>query len=149
MSTCIQNFLKFRPLLSELVSRDIMMWGIQNEVYQSEQFAQFGNEFKVDKETLIAFNKGLAELAQREDKSRYIVQAEIDLASANEAAAEWSRGGKVDYSGVNLYIGFKSDVSNGGEKERKKITDILNKKMMIIKKLSNRFFDDYRIWSRG
>lgn len=57
MSTCIQNFLKFRPLLSELVSRDIMMWGIQNEVYQFEQFAQFGNEFKVDKETLIAFNK--------------------------------------------------------------------------------------------
>lgn len=27
MSTYIQNFLKFRPLLSELVSRDIMMWG--------------------------------------------------------------------------------------------------------------------------
>lgn len=138
MSTYIQNFLKFRPLLSELVSRDIMMWGIQNEVYQSDQFAQFGNEFKVDKETLIAFNKGLAELAQREDKSRYIVQAEIDWASANEAAAEWSRDGKVDYSGVNLYIGFKSDVSNGGGKGRKKITDILNKKI-----------DDYRIWSRG
>ena len=59
MSTYIQNFLKFRPLLSELVSRDIMMWGIQNEVYQSDQFAQFGNEFKGDKETLIAFNKGL------------------------------------------------------------------------------------------
>lgn len=48
MSTYIQNFLKFRPLLSELVSREIMMWGIQNEVYQSDQFAQFGNEFKVD-----------------------------------------------------------------------------------------------------
>ena len=29
MSTCIQNFLKFRPLLSELVSRDIMMWGFK------------------------------------------------------------------------------------------------------------------------
>lgn len=113
----------------------IMMWGIQNEVYQSDQFAQFGNEFKVDKETLVAFNKGLAELAQREDKSRYIVQAEIDWTSANEAAAEWSRDGKVDYSGVNLYIGFKSDVSNGGEKGRKKITDILNKKIDDYKKI--------------
>ena len=65
-----------------------MMWGIQNEVYQSDKFAQFGDDFKVDKETLIAFNKSLAELAQSEDESRYIVQAEIDGTDANETAAE-------------------------------------------------------------
>ena len=107
----------------------IMMWGIQNEVYQADKFAQFGDDFKVDKETLIAFNKSLAELAQSEDESRYIVQAEIDGTDANETAAKWSRDGRIDYTGVNLYVGFKSNLSSGGEKGRSTITDTVNRKL--------------------
>lgn len=128
-----------RAQLKEMIRQgynhpSIMMWGIQNEVYQSDKFAQFGDDFKVDKETLIAFNKSLAELAQSEDESRYIVQAEIDGTDANETAAEWSRDGRVDFTGLNLYVGFKSDVSSAGEEGRKKITDTLNKKIDKYKK---------------
>ena len=115
----------------------IMMWGIQNEVYQSDSFASFGDDFKVDEATLVQFNSQLAELAQREDTTRYITQAEIDNKRANEVCAKWSRNGKVDYTGVNLYVGFKSNVSSGDEKGRKEITDTLNEKIDSYKKIYN------------
>ena len=112
----------------------IMMWGILNEVYQSDKFASFGDDFKVDEATLIAFNKELADYARQEDTTRYIVQAEIDSTHANEVAAEWSKNGKIDYTGVNLYIGFKSNLSKAGDAGREKLTDILTRKMDNYKK---------------
>lgn len=123
-----------REQLKEMIHQgynhpSIMMWGIQNEVFQSDSFAKFGDDFKVDEDTLVAFNSALAELAQSEDSSRYIVQAEIDGTAANKTAAKWSRDGRVDYTGLNLYIGFKSNVSSGGEKGRKTITNTVNKKI--------------------
>lgn len=73
----------------------IMMWGILNEVYQADRFASFGSDFKVDEQTLIDFNKELADIAQQEDITRYIVQAEIDNKEANKVASKWSKMEKL------------------------------------------------------
>ena len=62
------------------------------------------------------------------------MQAEIDSTHANEVAAEWSKNGKIDYTGVNLYIGFKSNLSKAGDAGREKLTDILTRKMDNYKK---------------
>lgn len=123
-----------REQLKEMIRQgynhpSIMMWGILNEVFQSDSFARFGDDFKVDEDTLVAFNSALAQLAQSEDSTRYIVQAEIDGTASNQTASKWSRDGKIDYTGLNLYVGFKSNVSSGGEKGRNTITNTVNKKI--------------------
>lgn len=115
----------------------IMMWGILNEVAYSELFASFGPDFRVDKNTIINFNRKLAMIAQEEDTGRYIVQAQIDAMHANEEAAEWSKNGTVDFTGVNLYVGFKSEVPSAGDVGRKLITTTLNDKINQYKQLYN------------
>ena len=115
----------------------IMMWGILNEVYQSDRFASFGSDFKVDEQTLIDFNKELADIAQQEDTTRYIVQAEIDTKEANKVASKWSKNGKVDFTGVNIYVGFKSDVPNADDTGRALIRSTLAEKVDEYKKTYN------------
>lgn len=114
----------------------IMMWGILNEVYQSDRFASFGSDFNITKDELVAFNSQLADLAQSEDPSRYITQAEIDGTESNKTAARWSDN--VDFTGVNLYVGFKSNVKSAGEDGRNKIIDTLNNKIDKYKNIYNR-----------
>lgn len=111
----------------------IMMWGIQNEVHHSDSFAAFGDDFKVDVDTLVAFNSQLAELAQKEDQTRYIVQAQIDTQRAQKIGAQWSKNGKVDFTGVNLYVGFKSNVSSGDDVGREEIKNTLSQKIDMYK----------------
>ena len=113
----------------------IVMWGMNNEVKASKEFAQFGEDFDVDSETLIAFNKKVAELAQEEDKTRYIVQATIDNTTNAVDSAEWTKDGRVDYTGLNLYVGFKSSVSSAGDTGRKKLIESLNNKLDNYKEI--------------
>ena len=97
----------------------IMMWGIENEVYQPASAAAFGKDFQINENTLVSFNSSVAKLAQKEDTTRYIVQAQIDSSNANKVCAKWSKNGNVDYTGVNLYVGFKSSVSSADDEGRK------------------------------
>ncbi len=68
----------------------IVMWGVQNEVRYSEQFASYGPDFKVTEDELVAFNSALVDLAHQEDPNRLIVQANIDGADAVNTSAKWS-----------------------------------------------------------
>lgn len=97
----------------------IMMWGIENEVYQPASAAAFGKDFQINENTLVSFNSSVAKLAQKEDTTRYIVQAQIDSSNANKVCAKWSKNGNVDYTGVNLYVGFKSSVSSADDEEKR------------------------------
>ncbi len=115
----------------------IMMWGIENEVYQPASAAAFGKDFQINENTLVSFNSSVAKLAQKEDTTRYIVQAQIDSSNANKVCAKWSKNGNVDYTGVNLYVGFKSSVSSADDEGRKEITDTLNRKLNEYKQTYN------------
>lgn len=115
----------------------IIMWGMNNEVKVSKQYASFGEDFDVDSETLIEFNKQVAELAQVEDKTRYIVQSTIDLEENAVDSAEWAKDGRVDYTGLNLYVGFKSPVTSAGSSGRKKLIETLNDKLDNYKEIYN------------
>ena len=68
---------------------------------------------------------------------RNIVQAQIDSSNANKVCAKWSKNGNVDYTGVNLYVGFKSSVSSADDEGRKEITDTLNRKLNEYKQTYN------------
>lgn len=43
----------------------IMMWGIENEVYQPASAAAFGKDFQINENTLVSFNSSVAKLAQK------------------------------------------------------------------------------------
>lgn len=127
-----------REQLKEMIRQgynhpSIMMWGIQNEVYYSDRFASFGNDFKITEDELIKFNSELVELAKSEDQNRFIVQAEIDENNPNKIAAKWS--GNIDFTGVNLYVGFKSEVQSAGDDGRAEIIQTLNDKINNYKKV--------------
>ncbi len=105
----------------------IVMWGVQNEVRYSEQFASYGPDFKVTEDELVAFNSALVDLAHQEDPNRLIVQANIDGADAVNTSAKWSS--KIDLTGMNLYVGFKSAVKNADADGHKKLVESLATKM--------------------
>ena len=105
----------------------IVMWGVQNEVRYSEQFASYGPDFKVTEDELVAFNSALVDLAHQEDPNRLIVQANIDGADAVNTSAKWSS--KIDLTGMNLYVGFKSPVRNADAAGHKKLVESLTNKM--------------------
>ncbi len=105
----------------------IVMWGILNEVYYDQKFAQFGDDFNISKTDMINFNKNLVQLAKSEDKTRCIVQANIDTYSSAEDTAKWSQD--IDLTGLNLYEGFKSPVSSAGDEGRKNLISSLNSKL--------------------
>lgn len=99
----------------------IICWGIQNEVNTNSAFAQFGQEFNVSTETLSAFMKDLASLAKKEDSSRFIVQAHIDGTAKLNESLNWTRNSDIDYTGFNLYYGFKSQVKAADDTGRETI----------------------------
>lgn len=105
----------------------IVMWGVQNEVRYSEQFASYGPDFKVTEDELVAFNSALVDLAHQEDPNRLIVQANIDGADAVNTSAKWSS--KIDLTGMNLYVGFKSAVKSADADGHKKLVESLTTKM--------------------
>lgn len=105
----------------------IVMWGVQNEVVWREDFAQYGADFAVTKDKVIQFNKELIDLAHAEDSFRYIVQANIDGESNAITAAEWSES--IDFTGMNLYVGFKSSVKSAGNQGRKLLEDLISAKI--------------------
>ena len=105
----------------------IVMWGVQNEVRYSEQFASYGPDYKVTEDELVAFNSALVDLAHQEDPNRLIVQANIDGADAVNTSAKWSS--KIDLTGMNLYVGFKSPVRNADAAGHKKLVESLTNKM--------------------
>ena len=137
-----ENICPLKEELKEMIRQgynhpSIMMWGIENEVYQPASAAAFGKDFQINENTLVSFNSSVAKLAQKEDTTRYIVQAQIDSSNANKVCAKWSKNGNVDYTGVNLYVGFKSSVSSADDEGRKEITDTLNRKLNEYKQTYN------------
>lgn len=111
----------------------IVMWGVQNEVRYSEQFASYGPDFKVTEDELVAFNSALVDLAHQEDPNRLIVQANIDGADAVNTSAKWSS--KIDLTGMNLYVGFKSPVRSADAAGHKQLVESLTTKMNNYQKV--------------
>ena len=91
----------------------IICWGIQNEVNTNAAYAQYGPEFQVDTATLSSFMQDLAYIAKSEDPSRFVVQAHIDLEAQLQESLSWTDS--VDYTGFNLYRGFKSEIKSAGQ----------------------------------
>lgn len=111
----------------------IVMWGVQNEVRYSDQFASYGPDFKVTEDELVAFNSALVDLAHQEDPNRLIVQANIDGGDAVNTSAKWSS--KIDLTGMNLYVGFKSPVRSADAAGHKKLVESLTTKMNDYQKV--------------
>ena len=105
----------------------IVMWGVQNEVRYSNQFAVYGQDFNVTEGELVAFNSALIDLAHKEDPNRLIVQANIDSPDAVSTSAKWSS--KIDLTGMNLYVGFKSSIAGADANGHKQLVDQLTRKM--------------------
>ena len=105
----------------------IVMWGIQNEVRTDVSFASYGDDFDVTEDEIVSFNKSLVDLAHKEDSSRLIVQANIDKAAAVESSAKWSSD--IDLTGMNMYVGFKTSVSNADDRGRDEIVSQLTNKL--------------------
>ena len=96
----------------------IAFWGIQNEVNTNESYSQFGEQFKVSKETLSEFMKELAALAKSEDNSRFVVQAHINASSKGEESSLWTKDNEnIDFTGLNIYSGWYEDLKEGATKE--------------------------------
>lgn len=107
----------------------IICWGIQNEVNTNPQFASYGQEFNVSTKTLSAFMKELASLAKKEDSSRFVVQAHIDGTEKLKESLNWTRNSDIDYTGFNLYYGFKTEVKAADETGREIIKDLYSNKI--------------------
>ena len=107
----------------------IICWGIQNEVNTNPQFASYGQEFNVSTKTLSAFMKELASLAKKEDSSRFVVQAHIDGTEKLKESLNWTRNSDIDYTGFNLYYGFKTEVKAADETGREIIKGLYSNKI--------------------
>ena len=105
----------------------VVMWGVQNEVGWNPGFAQFGSDFNVTQDEVVAFNKDLVELAQIEDPNRLIVQATIDSYDTASLTNRWSAS--IDLTGVNLYDGFKTPVASAGTSGKQQLAAQINEKL--------------------
>ena len=85
------------------------------------------------KDELVAFNSALVDLAHQEDPNRLIVQANIDGADAVNTSAKWSS--KIDLTGMNLYVGFKSPVRSADAAGHKQLVESLTTKMNNYQKV--------------
>ena len=111
----------------------VVMDGIQNEVVYNSSFKNYGPDFDVTSDEIIAFNKGLVTLVRKEDPSRMVVQATIDGLNNASISKLWSSD--IDLTGLNLYIGFKSGVSSAGDSGRKELAKKLNSKLDSYKSI--------------
>lgn len=111
----------------------VVMDGIQNEVVYNSQFAQYGADFDISLSQLVSFNSQLVDLAHEEDPNRMVVQATINEMSHAANTKRWSS--KIDLTGLNLYVGFKSAVSNAGDSGRKALEAELNQKLDSYKSI--------------
>ena len=93
--------------MTELIRQDynnpsIVMWGIQNELRNLDSFKQYGSDFNVSDDEVIAFVENLVDLVHSEDSSRMCVQAIIN--KKDEAASLMSKwDDNIDLTGLNLY----------------------------------------------
>ena len=111
----------------------IVMWGVQNEVNHNPAYASYGTDFKISESDLVSFNKKLVDLAHKEDSNRLIVQGVIDLDDRAVQTAKWSS--KIDLSGVNLYVGFKSSVDHADDAGRKDLKKKIGSRIDAYKKI--------------
>ena len=73
--------------------------------------------------------KELASLAKKEDSSRFVVQAHIDGTEKLKESLNWTRNSDIDYTGFNLYYGFKTEVKAADETGREIIKDLYSNKI--------------------
>ncbi|WP_321973660.1 glycoside hydrolase family 2 TIM barrel-domain containing protein [Paratractidigestivibacter sp.] len=120
--------------MTELIRQDynnpsIVMWGIQNELRNLDSFKQYGSDFDVTDDEVIAFVESLVDLVRSEDSSRMCAQALINKKSeASSLMSKWS--GDIDLTGLNLYC---ADLYT--DEGRKSLTRQLNKAVDSYKEI--------------